>query len=41
MKIHLYPKLWTPNDLLTPTQKTKRFEAKEFFQSTIDELYSS
>lgn len=39
--IHLTPSVWTANDLLTPTQKLKRFEAKEHFQQEIDRLYAS
>ena len=40
-KLHLSPVVWTANDLLTPTQKLKRFEAKEHFQAQINQLYAS
>jgi len=40
-KLHLSPVVWTANDLLTPTQKLKRFEAKEHFKVQIDQLYAS
>jgi len=39
-KIHINPVLWTPNDLLTPTQKLKRHEAKLAFKEVLDKLYS-
>ena len=39
-KIHLSPVVWTAEDLLTPTQKLKRFEAKEHFQREIQQLYA-
>lgn len=41
VKLWLSPVVWTANDLLTPTQKLKRFEAKEHFKAEIDKLYAS
>lgn len=40
-KIHLEPKPWTPEDLLTPTQKLMRFNAKKKYESILTALYSS
>ena len=40
-KIHIEPNLWTPDDLLTPTQKLMRFNAKKKYESIITKLYSS
>lgn len=39
MRIHLDGKMWTPEDLLTPTQKLKRFEAREKYAQVIEALY--
>ena len=38
-KIHIENKAWTPEDLLTPTQKLMRFQAKKRYQDIITELY--
>jgi len=41
-KIHLHPEMITPDSgILTPTFKIKRHDAKNFFQETIQSLYSS
>jgi long-subunit acyl-CoA synthetase (AMP-forming) len=34
------PTAWTPDDVLTPTFKLKRKDAKTRYQKEIDELYS-
>ena len=39
-KIHLESKIWTPEDLLTPTQKLMRFNAKKKYQNEINEMYA-
>jgi long-chain acyl-CoA synthetase len=38
-KIHLEPVLWTTEDLLTPTQKLMRHQAKIRYQGVLDQLY--
>ena len=38
--IHIEPTAWTPDDVLTPTFKLKRKDAKARYQKEIDELYS-
>ena len=38
-KIHLEPVAWTPEDLLTPTQKLMRFQAKKKYIEIIQKLY--
>ena len=39
--IHLEPRPWTPADLLTPTMKLKRSEAKTKYREIVNSLYSS
>jgi long-chain acyl-CoA synthetase len=39
-KIHIEPKAWTSDDLLTPTQKLMRFKAKVKYEGIIRKLYS-
>jgi len=39
--IHLDSKTFEENDLMTPTQKLKRGEAKEKYQTAIDQMYES
>ena len=39
-KIHLDHKLWAPEDLLTPTQKLMRFQAKKKYEEVITHLYA-
>ncbi|CAE7893739.1 ACSL1, partial [Symbiodinium sp. KB8] len=39
--VHLHPELFSvENDLLTPTFKLKRPQAKTYFKDVIDNLYS-
>ena len=38
-KIHLEPVAWTPEDLLTPTQKLMRFQAKKRYIDILQKLY--
>ena len=38
-KIHIEHQAWTTEDLLTPTQKLMRFQAKKKYQDIIDQLY--
>ena len=38
-KIHIESKLWTTDDLLTPTQKLMRYKAKLKYESIIKKLY--
>ncbi|OMJ78309.1 hypothetical protein SteCoe_21904 [Stentor coeruleus] len=38
-KIELEPKMWTNDDLLTPTQKLMRFHARNKYQDILDRLY--
>jgi long-chain acyl-CoA synthetase len=40
-KIFIEDKLWTPDDLLTPTQKLMRFNAKKKYESVIADLYKT
>ena len=39
VKVHLHPTPWTDHDLLNPTHKLKRHEAKLYFQEVINTLY--
>jgi len=39
LRMHLDGKMWTSEDLLTPTQKLKRFDAKEKYAQVIEALY--
>jgi long-chain acyl-CoA synthetase len=39
-KIHLEPVAWTPDDLLTPTQKLMRHQAKIKYEEVLKDLYS-
>lgn len=39
-KIFLESEVWTPNELLTPTQKLKRHLAKQKYQEIINKMYS-
>lgn len=38
-RIHLEPVPWTSEDLLTPTQKLMRFQARKRYESVIEKLY--
>eukprot|EP01138_Halocafeteria_seosinensis_P000248 gb/GECG01000254.1/.p1 GENE.gb/GECG01000254.1/~~gb/GECG01000254.1/.p1 ORF type:complete len:708 (+),score=97.62 gb/GECG01000254.1/:1-2124(+) len=39
VSIHLEPKPWTPEDLLTPSFKLKRAPAQKQYQKAIDQMY--
>jgi long-chain acyl-CoA synthetase len=39
--IHLEPNPWTPDDLLTPSFKLKRADAKKKYISNIDTMYTA
>jgi len=40
-KVHLVATPWTAEDLLTPTMKLKRFDAKQHYIEEINALYAS
>jgi len=39
-KLFLEPVPWTPEDILTPTQKLMRFHAKKKYMENINQLYA-